>query len=278
MRQTVYDPQQFSRPAPASGDVLPPEPPPPPQFTIPISGPTVGRIVLGIDLLVFVAMILYGFAFYGIWDGPQNLRVLYDFGAKWNPAILQGEFWRLFTSMFLHIGAIHLLFNMYALYVLGPFVEGYFGHWRFLTIYIIGGLFGSVASFAFSPALSAGASGAIFGLLGAVTIYFFRYREHFGARGRAILQNMLFVIGINLVLGLTIPGIDNWAHMGGLLGGAFTAWGLLPQYRLPQIVRPGVQPMEVVHRPAAEIGWTLFCVMLLILAFQIARFIGVPTL
>ncbi len=274
----MYNPYRAPTPEPTFGQVLPPEPPEPPRFIVPTSPPRVSRLLLGVNLLVFVAMILYGYLFYGIWDGPQNLQVLYDFGAKWNPAIQHGEIWRLFTSMFLHIGAIHLLFNLYALYILGPLVENYFGPWRFLAIYLIGGLFGSVASYAFSPALSAGASGAIFGLLGAVTVYFFRYREHFGARGRAVLQNMLIVIGMNLVLGLTVPNIDNWAHMGGLLGGALTAWGLLPRYRIPRQVRPGVQPLEVEHRLGPELGWLLFCTALLLLFFQVANFLGAPTL
>ncbi|RIK55871.1 MAG: rhomboid family intramembrane serine protease, partial [Chloroflexi bacterium] len=173
-------------------------------------------------------MIVYGWVVYNDINGTQNMYVLITFGAKVNELVAAGEVWRLFTAMFLHIGVIHLLFNLYALNALGPLVEGYFGHIRFLIIYLLGGLFGSLASYAFSPLPSAGASGAIFALAGATTIYFLRYRENFGARGRAILQNMLLVIGVNLIFGLGAGGIDNWGHMGGLVGGAALAYGLLP--------------------------------------------------
>jgi rhomboid protease GluP len=260
------------------GEVLEPDESMRPRFFIPLKRPLLSRALMGVNLLVFVAMILFGVAFLGTWQGSEDLRVLYTFGAKWNPAILDGEVWRLFTAMFLHIGVVHLLFNLYALFILGPLVEGYLGHLRFLGIYVLSGLFGSIASFAFSPALSAGASGAIFGLVGAVTVYFFRYRENFGQRGKAILQNMIFVIGINLFFGLSVSNIDNYAHMGGLLGGALAMWGLLPRYRVPDVIRFGPQPLEEEPRPVQEATWVLICVGLLALAFLTATSMGVPTL
>ena len=208
-----------------------------PQFYIRMAKPTYMRVLLGANVAMFVLMTLFGIIVYNDWNGTQNGRVLIFFGAKVNQLIAHGEVWRLFSAMFIHIGIIHLLFNLYALNVLGPMVEGFFGHRRFLLIYIIGGLWGSTASYAFSQALSAGASGAIFGLAGATTVYFLRYRENFGARGRAILQNMLVVIGINLVFGLSMTGIDNWGHMGGLVGGAAIAYGLLPIYRAPAMLQ-----------------------------------------
>jgi membrane associated rhomboid family serine protease len=145
-----------------------------------------------------------------------------------------------------------------------------------LVIYLLGGLFGSLASYAFSPAPSAGASGAIFGLAGATTIYFLRYRENFGARGRAILQNMLLVIGINLLFGLGMAGIDNWGHMGGLVGGAALAAGLLPKYRAPATILPGNYPLEEEPRPALELGWVVLWSVIWTLGLQWAtqRFLG----
>lgn len=241
-----------------------------PRFYIEVAQPTVARVMIGINIVVFVAMIAFGWFFLRTWRGPEDMRVLYFFGMKVNEEIVNGQVWRLFTAMFLHIGAIHLLFNLYALYALGPMVEGYFGHARFTAIYLIGGLFGSLASYAFSPSPSAGASGAIFGLAGATTVYFLRYRNNFGQRGRAILQNMLVVIGINLVFGLSMSGIDNWGHMGGLVGGALVAWGLLPQYQRPQIVRLGAQPLEQENRLTWELGWTGLCILLLWLGLQYA--------
>lgn len=229
----------------------------PVRFYIKPSPPLATRSLLVINVLVFIAMIVYGWVVYNDINGTQNMRVLVTFGAKVNELVAMGESWRLFTAMFLHIGVLHLLFNLYALNALGPLVEGYFGHWRFLIIYLLGGLFGSLASYAFSPAPSAGASGAIFALAGATTVYFLRYRENFGARGRAILQNMLLVIGINLFFGLSASGIDNWGHMGGLVGGAALAYGLLPQYRAPMVLQPGSYPLQEVPRTGAQGGWVL---------------------
>ena len=170
--------------------------------------------------------------------------------------------------MFIHIGVFHLLFNLYALYALGPLVEGYYGHVRFLAIYLIAGLFGSLASYAFSPVPSAGASGAIFGLAGAIIVYFVRYRENFGARGRAILQNMLLIIGINLVFGFTMSGIDNWGHIGGLVGGAVVAFGLVPRYKAPDIIIPGAQEIQQEERTLYSLIWVSVCVAILVLGVQ----------
>lgn len=271
------DPPPSERP-PLRGQASKSNTPQRPEFYVPLTRPWVSRILLGINLLVFVATFLFGLIVLGVWNGPQNLQVLYFFGAKWNPAILNGEIWRLFAAMFLHIGAVHLLFNMVALFILGPMVEGYFGHVRVLAIYLLSGLFSSVASYAFSPALAAGASGAIFGLLGAIIVYFFRYRENFGQQGRDTLKAMLVIVGLQFVMGITTSSIDNWGHLGGLLGGLFVAWGLLPRYRLPKQVRLGRQPLETVPRLLPQLGWVALCSAVLVLFFQIATFAGPPTL
>jgi rhomboid protease GluP len=235
-----------------------------PRFVIRQTPPYVTRFMLAANIVVFVVMVIYGYITYGTINGTEDMRVLIFFGAKVNVLIAAGEWWRLFTAMFIHIGVIHLLFNLYALYSLGPLVESYFGHFRFTAIYLIGGLFGSLASYAFSDAPAAGASGAIFGLAGCLTLYFFRYRENFGARGRAILYNMLVVIGINLVFGLSQPGIDNWGHMGGLIGGALVTAGLLPSYRPPTITSYGanVYVMEEEPRLWLNAAWILVCLAL----------------
>lgn len=238
-----------------------------PEFFIPMAKPTWTRILIGCNLVVFVAMIAYGWLVYHDPDGPSNGQVLVTFGAKVNELIAQGEFWRLFTAMFLHIGTLpplHLLFNLYALNSIGPLVEGFFGHRRFLFVYLLGGLFGSLASYAFSPALSAGASGAIFALVGGATVYFLRYHQNFGSRGRAILQNMVVVIVINLIFGYSMPGIDNWGHIGGLLGGALVAFGILPRYQAPAVVRLGAQPLDEAPNWGLEALWLILCIALFI--------------
>lgn len=165
--------------------------------------------------------------------GSTNRFVLVLMGANVPLLVAQGQVWRFFTSMFLHIGFQHLLFNGYALFIFGPEMERVYGRFRFIGIYILGGLFGSLVSFALSQAfLSAGASGAIFGLIGMQLAYFYRHKERLGELGRSRLMNTLFIIGLNIVFGLTVPGIDNWAHMGGLLCGAGLGYLLAPVYEV----------------------------------------------
>ncbi|TGE31288.1 rhomboid family intramembrane serine protease [Desulfosporosinus sp. Sb-LF] len=164
--------------------------------------------VLGINIAVFLLMTFAG--------GSTDQRVLIAFGAKVNTLIRAGEIWRFLTSNFIHIGAMHLFFNLYALWSLGPLTEESFGHRRFLMIYIFSGIGGSIASFLFSSALSAGASGAIFGLLGSLLYYCFK-RPYLWKSGLGM--NLMVVIVVNLGFGFIQPGIDNYAHLGGLLTG-----------------------------------------------------------
>lgn len=174
--------------------------------------PFLTYIIISVNLIVYLLMTLAG--------GSTDQRVLIEFGAKVNSLIQAGEIWRFFTSMFIHIGFMHLIFNLYAFWSLGPFIEERFGHWRFFTIYSLSGLGGSIASFFFSPALSAGASGAIFGLLGALFYYSIK-RPSLWKSGLGM--NLVLVLLINLGFGLTMPGIDNFAHLGGLLTGIITS-------------------------------------------------------
>jgi len=155
-----------------------------------------------------------------LFSGPSQQK-LFELGALYPPAIAQAhQYWRLITPMFLHAGLIHLAFNSYALYLLGFMVEGVFGKARFLAIYFVAGFLASVTSFAFGPAgeVGVGASGAIFGLLGAWVA--FNYRRRTSYEASANLRWALMLIGINLVLGFSIAGIDNFAHLGGLVTGA----------------------------------------------------------
>lgn len=165
-------------------------------------------ILIAINVFIFILLEING--------GSNNPYTLIEFGAKYNPAILEGEWWRLFSSMFLHVGILHLLMNMLALYYLGTLVERIYGKWRFLLIYLLGGLGGSLASFVFTVNIAAGASGAIFGLFGALLFFGIMYRDLFF---RTMGSNIFIVIGINIVFGFTIPQIDNAAHIGGLIAG-----------------------------------------------------------
>jgi membrane associated rhomboid family serine protease len=176
------------------------------------------RALLVINIGMFVVEVVAGSG--RAVAGAPSLRTLFDLGAMQPVAIAQGhQYWRLFTAMFLHAGLIHLALNMYGLYLFGTIIEAAFGQFRFLLVYLVAGLMASVASFVFSDpgSVAVGASGAIFGLLGAWVAYNFR------RRGTAFASQNLrwaaMLIGINLVLGFSIGGIDNFAHLGGLVTG-----------------------------------------------------------
>jgi rhomboid protease GluP len=172
-------------------------------------------VFTAINIILFIMMTLAG--------GSTNTAVLLEFGAKFNPLILEGEWWRFITPMFLHIGLLHLVMNSLALYYLGIAVEQIYGRLRFLWIYLFSGFTGSLLSFLLTPNLAAGASGAIFGLFGALLYFGVTKPKLFF---RTMGMNVLFVIGINLVFGFSVPGIDNAGHIGGLIGG-FLATGIV---------------------------------------------------
>lgn len=217
--------------------------PPPPQarrLPLPVSKPIVTYILLGAIVIIFVLMMLAG--------GSTDPRVLIRFGANFGPLILTGQTWRLFTSMFLHIGIAHLLFNSYALFIFGLEMERLYGSDRFITVYVLAGLYGSLASFALRgpEVFSAGASGAIFGVIGMNLAYFMLHRETFGLFGRQRMMNTLIIIGINLVFGFTVPGIDNFAHIGGLIAGFALGYGLAPRYKVVDEYTPAPRVIDTV--------------------------------
>lgn len=167
--------------------------------------------------------------------GSTDLRVLVGFGAQATPLLEDGELWRLFTSMFLHIGLVHLVANMWALVIFGPLFERSVGRVRYVALYLASGLAGSAATaLSVSPrSVSAGASGAIFGLLGAFAVLGFRLRGT--ELGSTWTRHALVLIGLNVVLGLTVPSIGLEAHLGGLVAGAaitaIETWGGIPARR-----------------------------------------------
>jgi rhomboid protease GluP len=164
----------------------------------------------------FIAVQLIMFLLLEVSGGSTNIETLLAFGAKENTLILNGEWWRFFTPIILHIGIFHLLMNTLALYFLGSAVERIFGRVRFLILYLFAGFAGSLASFLFSSSISAGASGAIFGLFGALLFFGLTYPKLFF---RTMGTNIITIILINLAFGFIVPGIDNAGHIGGLIGG-----------------------------------------------------------
>ncbi len=178
--------------------------------------PRLTYILLFINLLVFLGEMLRG--------ATNQTSFLIGMGAKYNPRLWMGEYWRLLTPLFLHAGWEHFLFNSFALFQLGSLVERFFGERRFFWIYFGAGLLGTVASVLFQPdTVSVGASGAIFGLVGA--LIYFSIRRPQVAKG-LFGRSFWIVLGLNLVLGFVHPGIDYMGHLGGLIGGLLWAYAL----------------------------------------------------
>lgn len=176
--------------------------------------PIVTYIVMTICILLFIMMYIFG-------NGSTDTTTLINFGANYDLLTKNGELYRLFTSIFLHIGIVHLLCNMYTLFIIGKEIEGLFGKLKFIIIYILSGICGSILSIAFNyNTVSAGASGAIFGLLGALLYFGYYYRTYLGA---TIRSSIIPTIILNLLIGFTVSGIDNAAHIGGLIGGILSA-------------------------------------------------------
>jgi rhomboid protease GluP len=203
-----------------AGPVQQPIPPRPPRKSLRQS---IARFpatygLIGVTLVVFVFQILLG-----------NDLVL-GWGAKDNAAIAAGEVWRLISPIFLHVNLMHIFVNMYSLYAIGPAVERFFGSYRMLVLYVLSGIGGVVMSMAFSPNPSVGASGAIFGLLGALGMFLFAHRHAFGRAASFQFRQIVLVALLNLGLGL-VPGIDNWGHVGGLITGVALTASVGPDLR-----------------------------------------------
>lgn len=176
--------------------------------------------IVGINILVFLIMVSSGVNSML----PQTKDVI-DWGGNLSSFSMFGEPWRLFTCMFLHIGIIHLFFNMMVLWTLGDFVEKLFGHVNFLLLYIFSGLIGSLASVVWNPnVVSAGASGAVFGVFGGLCGYLVMCKKEIpqGIFGE-MKKNVFLFLGLNLAFGFSVPNIDMAAHLGGLVGGFLAA-------------------------------------------------------
>lgn len=172
--------------------------------------PTVTCGIIFICILMFILMYIFG-------NGSEDNYTLLLFGANLDVLTKGGDYYRLVTSMFLHIGIWHLFVNMYSLYVLGKEVENTLGRRKYLIIYLLSGIAGSILSLAFNHnIICAGASGAIFGIMGAILYFGYYYRAYLGS---TIINSILPVIILNLIIGFLDTGIDNAAHIGGLVGG-----------------------------------------------------------
>lgn len=184
-----------------------------------------------VTLLILISIAIV-FALETSAGGSTNSDVLIAFGANHPVAVIEyGQWWRLFTSMFVHIGFAHVLLNGWALFQLGSLFELAIGSGSMLVVYVLTGLAGSAASLWWTQGLSAGASGAIFGLLGALISFLLRRRDALTPFARSLLSQLVLWAGINVVFGFIMPGIDNAAHLGGCAMGLVL--GLLLRGRQP---------------------------------------------
>ncbi|MPZ12965.1 MAG: rhomboid family intramembrane serine protease [Chloroflexi bacterium] len=218
---------------------------PPATSRLRIPGTALTWAIVGINVAVWLSMEASG--------GSMNSRVIVDFGAKVNALIAEGEYWRLIMPVFLHIGVVHLVFNTVGLLSFGRLVETTYGHVRFLVIYLVSGVAGSVLSYLMSPSPSAGASGAIFGIAGALAVFYAYNRRAHPASDQGQLGGIITVLAINAVYGVVQPGIDNWGHAGGLIGGVAAAVWLVPRVRVVHGFDGDVVGVRLERSPAS--GW-----------------------
>lgn len=235
-----------------------PAPPPagpdtPPRQRVLLAGAAARPLVVLALIAINVAVFAVGFLLPNVGDW-----LFLNGASRAHEVLVQGQYYRLFTAMFLHAGPIHIFFNMYALYLFGSILEPLFGHRRFAIIYLLGGLTGSALSVilgdphpplaqAVFAGASVGASGAVFAIFGAEMVFIYRHRDLLGAQGRMQLRNLLLMLGMNLLIGVAsaAPGaavrIDNWAHLGGLAGGLALTWLIGPRFVVQaDTLRPGL--------------------------------------
>lgn len=191
---------------------------PPPSFSVqyelPAKKPFITYSLLAITILIYCLQFLSNQFF--------QIDILAIYGMKINELIDTGQVWRLITSVFLHANIAHIGFNMYALYAFGRRLERFYGHGRFLILYLISGLAGNIFSYYFTINHSLGASTSIFGLIAAEGVFIYVNKKFFPNANKALHQLIMIII-INFILGLS-PQIDNWGHLGGFIGGLAFAW------------------------------------------------------
>lgn len=238
-----------------------PNPPQPVQVAVPIVRPHVTYILLGLTVFIYLLQLAGQYLL--------NLDLVTYLGIKYNLLIRAGQLWRLITPVFLHGSILHIGFNMYALFIYGRGLEARFGHGRFALLYFLSAFAGNVLSFLLTPNPSLGASTAIFGLIAAEAVFLLQNRQLLGERVNRSLMNLLYIAGINLVIGFTTTGVDNFGHIGGLLGGLIFTWfggprwkveGLHPYFRLVDEREghgaiTGTAIVLLIFIPLAALGW-----------------------
>lgn len=204
--------------------------------------PYVTYTLIGINFIVFVLSLFF------------NILPMFAVNRY---SILNGEYYRLITGIFLHAGVLHLVCNCYSLYVIGMQLESFLGKVRFLTVYLLSGFAGSLLSIFFSNSYSVGASGAIFGLLGSLIYFGYHYRVYLDS---VVKSQIIPLIILNLGIGFMVPGVDNAAHVGGFIGGLFSTMGVGIKYKSSKV--------DIIN------GWILYFIYTLFLIYMV--FLNLP--
>ena len=219
------------------------------------------KLLIITNILVFIAMLIDGA---GLWHSPNGVQL--SWGANFGPATQDGEWWRLGSAMFLHFGVLHLVLNLWSLWDAGQLVERMYGHLRFTTIYLISGLSGNLLSLVIhgNVAVSGGASGAIFGIYGALITFLWRERTAITPHEfRWFFWGAIAFTAISLSLGFIVPGIDNSAHIGGF----FT--GILLSLIFSSSINANALPIKATITSASIL---IFAITLLILNIPTAKY------
>lgn len=203
--------------------------------------------LVAINVIIYLAMILFN-----QYDNTINSFAVYGpFIFKYN------EYYRLITGAFLHANFVHLILNCYSLYVIGSQIENFMGKWKYLIIYFVSAITGSMLSALLSDGASIGASGAIFGLMGSLLYFGYHYRVYLG---NVLKSQIIPLILLNLLIGFITPGIDNFAHIGGLVGGALATVAVGVKYKSTKFERIN--------------GWIVLIILLGFLLFMGTQYIG----
>ena len=187
----------------------------------------------------------------------QNNNLINMFAVYGPYIVKRQEYYRLITGAFLHADILHLIFNCYALYIIGSQVESFMGRFKYLIIYFISAITGSLFSILLTNGVSIGASGAIFGLMGSLLYFGYHYRVYLGT---VLKSQIIPLIIVNLLIGFMSTGIDNYAHIGGLIGGALTAVAVGVKYKSTKF--------EMIN------GWIVLLLLIGFLSFMTLKYIG----
>lgn len=213
------------------------------RVAMPQSAPYVTYAIIGVTILIYLLQVAT--------DALLQVDIPVLFFIKSNELIRSGQVWRLLTPALIHGSFTHIAFNMYALFSFGTSLERYFGHGRFLLLYVLGAFAGNVASFIMTDANSLGASTAVFGLLAAEGVFLYQNRKLFAGQFRSAIGNIIFIAAVNLFVIGSLPGIDNWGHIGGLLGGLAFTWFAGPLWDVEPDMVGGYHLVD--RRPVNEV-------------------------